>query len=81
MRSLFPSLPSPHSKCRFSPKKETISMVVSLLGTNRKLLKKKKKNPFLVCSPSLSVLYFSSEKKELLERREKSSTARFLDLA
>lgn len=44
-------------------------MVVSLLGKNKNFFKKK--IPFLVSSPSLSVLYSSSVKKELLEKRKK----------
>lgn len=35
--SLFPSLPSPHSKCLFSKKPRHVSLVVSLSGTDKKI--------------------------------------------
>lgn len=64
--------PHPIQNVFFSPKnKDTYfcGFVVSLLGTNKNF--SKKKIPFLVFSPSLSALYFSSEKEELLEMRGK----------
>lgn len=73
--SLSSSILTPFKMSFFPHRKRHISVVVSLLGTYKNFFfkKKKKKNhiPFLVSSPSLSVLYFSSEKNELIERRKK----------